>query len=92
MLANAIANSYFKQVTNRQMSVLVKDPKVSSMVGIAFLERAKPGNYSIKPNTSLNIALGGFFGLLVAGALGGAAFFISKSRQRNRAAGALAGN
>ena len=59
---------------------------------LAIVQKATPGKIAVKPNRPLNIVLGGFFGLLLAGAVGGVAFFISKSRQRNRAPDALVGS
>ena len=59
---------------------------------VQITDPAEPGKAPVKPNKTVNIVLGGFFGLLLAGALGGVAFFISKSRQRNRAPEALAGS
>ena len=59
---------------------------------VQITDPAEPGKAPVKPNRTLNIVFGGFFSLLLAGVLGGVAFFISKSRQRNRAPEALAGN
>ena len=57
-----------------------------------YTDLAEPSMAPIKPNKTLNIVLGGFFGLLLAGVLGGVAFFITKLRRRNRAPTALAGS
>ena len=59
---------------------------------VQIIDPAEPGKAPVKPNKTVNVVLGAFFGLLLAGALGGVAFFISKSRQRNRAPEALAGS
>ena len=66
--------------------------KPGDVVNVQMIRRATPEKIPTRPNKPQNIALGGFFGFLLASAVGGVAFFISKSRQRNRAAVALVGS
>ena len=54
-------------------------------LGFAIIEKAKPGRIPVRPNKTLNITLGGFFGILVAGMIGGiAAFIVSRIRWRSQ--------
>ena len=87
-IANAIAESYrdYRIKTSNWKSPLPQP------IFVQITDLAEPSKAPIKPNKTLNIVLGGFFGLLLAGVLGGVAFFISKSHQRKRAPEALAGN
>lgn len=87
-IANAIAESYrdYRIRTSNWKSPLPQP------VLVQITDLAEPSMAPIKPNKTLNIVLGGFFGLLLAGVLGGVAFFITKLRRRNRAPTALAGS
>ncbi len=91
-LANEIADSYLKQTKNGQATILVQGSQVSGSLGLVIIEKATPGRYAVKPNRPLTVFMGFFFGLILAGAIGGVAFFITKLRRRNRAPDALVGS
>ena len=59
---------------------------------VQITDPAEPGKAPVKPNKTVNIVLGAFFGILLASAFGGAAFYITKLRRRNRTPEALAGS
>ena len=85
-IANAIAESYRDyRIRNSNWKSPLPQP-----VLVQIIDLAEPSKAPVKPNKTVITVLGAVIGLLLAGAVGGVAFFISKSRQRNRAPEAMA--
>lgn len=85
-IANAIAESYQDyRVKNSNWKSQSPQP-----VLVQIVDLAEPGKAPVKPNKTVNIVLGTFLGVLLAGGIGGTAAYFTSRRRRKQNAAAMA--